>query len=336
MRWAARRDCGPVRPPATVALAGRPEGYAPPSGSLCPDAPDVGNELVYLAAELLVFLQLHFDLLAGVHDGTMIFVPEEGADLREGMTGELPGEVHRDPAGQGKGPGAVLAQEVRHLDAEVLADFLLDPLDGDVPVVLHEEVPQHLAGHVLRDGLIAVHGLRGHADQRAFQLPDAVADSVGDEQRHLIRQVDVVHLRLPPEDGDPRLQIGQLNVGDEPPLEPRAQPLFQRGDILGRAVTGEHNLLAEIVQMVEGVEELLLRGLLAGEEVDIVNQEHVHRPELLLEQLPLVALDGQVDELVHELFRGGVHHPESGILLPDGVADGLHEVGFAQPGAAIN
>jgi hypothetical protein len=44
-------------------------------------------------------------------------------------------------------------------------------------------------------------------------------------------------------------------------VEPVAQPVFQGDQLLGRAVTGDHDLLVGVVQRVERVEELLL-GLL--------------------------------------------------------------------------
>ena len=64
------------------------------------------------------------------------------------------------------------------------------------------------------------------------------------------------------DDGHAGLKIRRLHIGGQAPLEAGAQTLFQTFDLLGRAVGGNDDLLVGIVQGVEGVEELLLRGLL--------------------------------------------------------------------------
>jgi hypothetical protein len=55
------------------------------------------------------------------------------------------------------------------------------------------------------------------------------------------------------------------------------------------------------VQRVEGVEELLLHALLAGEELDVVDEQHVDGAELVAEAGHLVVAE-RVDQLVDELF----------------------------------
>jgi hypothetical protein len=55
--------------------------------------------------------------------------------------------------------------------------------------------------------------------------------------------------------------------------------MFESLDFAGRAVAGQDDLFSGFVQGVEGVEELLLDSFLAGEEVDIVDQQDVRFPE---------------------------------------------------------
>ena len=59
------------------------------------------------------------------------------------------------------------------------------------------------------------------------------------------------------------------------------------------------------MQGVEGVEELFLRGFLSGDELDIVDQQHVGGAILLAERLCGVRADGG-DQVVGEFFRGNV------------------------------
>ena len=114
-----------------------------------------------------------------------------------------------------------------------------------------------------------------------------------------VGDVDPVVLHLPAQDRDARLEVGRLDVGDQAPLEARAQPFLERLDVARRPVGAHHDLAAGLVERVEGVEELLLDPLLLLEELHVVDQEHVVGAVALLEALdPLVA--ERVDEVVHE------------------------------------
>ena len=55
--------------------------------------------------------------------------------------------------------------------------------------------------------------------------------------------------------GKPIWATGRLDVGDEPPLKARLQPLLQLCHGLGRPVAGEHQLPVGPIQGVEGVEQ---------------------------------------------------------------------------------
>jgi hypothetical protein len=89
-----------------------------------------------------------------------------------------------------------------------------------------------------------------------------------------------------------------------------------------------------LVQGVEGVEELFLGALLAGEELDVVDEQDVDGAVLVAEAGHLVVADG-VDHLVGELFAGDVADGGVGLAALDEVADGLHEVGLAHADAAV-
>ena len=90
----------------------------------------------------------------------------------------------------------------------------------------------------------------------------------------------------------------------------------------------------DLVQRVEGVEELLLRALLAGEELDVVDEQHVDVAELVAEAGHLVVADG-VDHLVGELLTGDVADGGVGLTALHVVADGVHQVGLAHADAAV-
>src|SRR6187455_1391358 len=90
-----------------------------------------------------------------------------------------------------------------------------------------------------------------------------------------------------------------------------------------------------VEERVEGVEELLLRTLLAGEELHVVDQEHV-RLAVALAELHQRRVLNSVDEVVRELLAGDIEHPRALLLTCDVVADRLHEVGLAEADTAVN
>jgi hypothetical protein len=82
-------------------------------------------------------------------------------------------------------------------------------------------------------------------------------------------------LGLGAQDGDARLEVRRGQVGDEAPLEAAAQAFLEGDYQLRRPVAGEDDLLAVLVDRVEGVEELLLGPLLVGDELDVVDEQQV-------------------------------------------------------------
>ena len=195
---------------------------------------------------------------------------------------------------------------------------------------LGEDVLEHVLRQVLGHRTAGQRGERDHARERALELADVGRDPAGDELEHLrVGDVDVVGLDLLAQDRDPRLEVGRLDVGDQAPLEARAQPLLERRDVARRPVGGDRDLPAGLVDRVEGVEELLLDPLLVLEELDVVDQEQVVGAVALLEALdPLVAQ--RVDEVVHEGLARHVAHRELALVLADVLRDRLQEVGLAE------
>ena len=82
------------------------------------------------------------------------------------------------------------------------------------------------------------------------------------------------------------------------------------------------------------MEELFLRAVLAGQELDVVDEEDVDGAVLVSELAHLRGLDGG-DDLVHEVLRGQVDDAFFGKARPHVVADGVHQMGLAQPHAAV-
>ncbi len=95
------------------------------------------------------------------------------------------------------------------------------------------------------------------------------------------------------QDRDPHLELGRLDRDRQPGVEARGQALVDVDQPLRVGVAGHDDVRALGEQRLEGVEELLLRALLAGEELDVVDQQQVERVVLglqLVEGLALVVL----------------------------------------------
>src|SRR5439155_3497088 len=74
--------------------------------------------------------------------------------------------------------------------------------------------------------------------------------------------------------------------------------------------------------------------ILAGEELDVVDQQHVDRPIAGPEVDHPAFLDGR-DHLVHEFFAGHVSDPPAVMLLQHGMTDGMHQVRLAETDATV-
>ena len=175
----------------------------------------------------------------------------------------------------------------------------------------------------------------GHdAIERPLELADVGHDLARDELQGLGVDAHALLLGLGAQDGDAGLEVGCRQVGDQAPLEAAAEPFLERDDLLGRSVAREDDLLAVFMDRVEGVEELLLRALLVGDELDVVDEQQVDLAVASAEVVDAALLD-RGDEVVGELLAGGVDDPLAREALHDRVADRVHQVGLAQAHAAV-
>ena len=107
------------------------------------------------------------------------------------------------------------------------------------------------------------------------------------------------------------------------------------GNVFRRAVAREDDLLARLVEVVERVEELFLRALLARDELDVVDQEQVDRA-IARAELRRAVEANRVDELVGEALRREIDDGQAREELGGLVADGVQQVRLAEPDAAVD
>ena len=187
----------------------------------------------------------------------------------------------------------------------------------------------------LRQLLAAERGERSHAHERAFEPADVGPDAVGEEIENLVAQLDLQGARFLAQDGHARFDIGRLQFRGQAPFETRNEPMLEIGDLRGGPIAREHDLFMAVEERVEGVEEFLLRTLLAAEELDVVDQEQIGLAIALAEFDQVVVLD-RVDELVDEKLAREIHHLRVFFLRADVLADRLHQMRLAEADAAVD
>ena len=102
--------------------------------------------------------------------------------------------------------------------------------------------------------------------------------------------------------------------------------------MIGRPVGANDDLFVLPMQGIEGMEEFFLRRFLAGDELDVVDQQHIDAAVAVAKSLGGMRADG-IDQVIGEFFRRDVQH-----LLPlclRVVADGVQQVSLAQSHPAV-
>src|SRR5438270_2713555 len=121
------------------------------------------------------------------------------------------------------------------------------------------------------------------SSQRAFQFADVRLNRSRDVFSDVIRQREAIVLRFLLQNSDFCFQVGRLDIRDQSPFKTGAQSFLNGVDVFRQAIRGNNNLLLLLVKRVEGVEKLFLSALFAGDELDIVNQQHINRVETIAE-----------------------------------------------------
>src|SRR6185437_4951000 len=136
------------------------------------------------------------------------------------------------------------------------------------------------------------------------------------------------------QDGHAGLELRRLDGDRQSPSEARFQPLLQSLDLLRITVAAQDDLVLTLEQLVEGMEELFLRALLAGEELDVIDEQRIQRAVRGLELVHGVVLQ-RTHHVSHEALRVHVSDTRLAVTLFDEVSDSVHEVRLAETYAAV-
>ena len=83
------------------------------------------------------------------------------------------------------------------------------------------------------------------------------------------------------------------------------------------------------------MEKFFLRGVLTGNELDIVHQEKIRVPVLVTEFHHTALFQGS-DQLGGELVTFGINDMEIGMLLLDDIGDGIKQMGLTQTAFSVD
>ena len=125
-----------------------------------------------------------------------------------------------------------------------------------------------------------------------------------------------------------------MDIGNQPAIEPGNQPFLHALQIRRRFVRRNHNLAALVDQGVEGVEKFFLGGILAADELDVIDHQHINGAELVLE-IHRILFTQRADEPVHELFRRKIDDVALRRTFMNMPGNSVHQMGLAEADAAI-
>ena len=232
-----------------------------------------------------------------------------------------------------------LGHQVAELDVVIPGDRVDDLLDGRLCRSAHRirgaPVGKGLLGKLERDGDAVGHRQAAQARERTLELADVRVEARSDVCRHLVRHLQVMQRRLGLQDGDARLVRRPVDARHQTAVEAADEALLEVGDLRRCRVRAEDDLPPALVERVERMEELFLRLLVLGEEVDVVDHQHVRVAEAVAE-LHHPARTYRLMEDVHEGAARDVDDPRGRIAPEHLLADGLQEVGLAHPHAAVH
>src|SRR5262245_19991108 len=235
-----------------------------------------------------------------MENGRVVLSAEAAADVRVGVVRELAGKITSELAGERHGLSASLRAEVLGLHVVDLRNAAEDVVEGHEVLLGTPDVREYLLGEIEGEWAARQIAEGADPDERALELADVRLDAIRDEVGDVIGQGHPIELRLLLEDRDACLEVRRLDVRAHRRQEARPEALLEIRDLLRRAVAGQDDLAAR-EEVVVRVEELVLGTLLAGQELDVVDQEEVAGPIPLTELWRLVVPDGG-DEVVRELL----------------------------------
>ena len=265
----------------------------------------------------------------------MVLASTVQSDVGQRALGHLLGEVHRNLTRLNNLALPRLGLEQLNGQVEVIADHLLDVVNAHLAGRVLDKLVDHLLGQIQSHRFAVQAALGKQTDEGSLQFTDVRVDGVSQVFHDLAGKLNAIGIHLLLQDGHPCLQTWHLDVCTQAPLEAGEEALLHALHLHRRLVTGQDNLLARLVKVVEDVEEYVLGFLLSAEELNVVHNEDIHQLVEVREVVDAVVPHG-INELVGELLGVHIQHGLFRGPILDLDSNGMGQVGFAQSDRAVN
>ena len=261
---------------------------------------------------------------------------EDLTDAGEGHVGDLTDQVDGNVSCLCNVLGAALADDVLFLDAVFFVHGNKDLIHSHVHGLSTAQKLVNTAACRFHGDHLAVHKANGaELAYRALDLSDIGAQVFGKKFQHLLRDLNAHLLCLVFDNGNAQLRVGRLNIGNQTPFKAGLESILQGLNVSGRLVRGQNDLLAVLMQRVEGVEEFLLRGDLTCNELNVVDHENIAIAVFVAEFVH-AASGHAFDHLIGEILALDVNDLDVGSLSLKLVGNGVKQVRFAKTRGSVD
>ena len=195
-----------------------------------------------------------------------------------------------------------------------------------------------MAHHFLREGKVNLFVSKRRMGEKRRQDPLQVTYRVlyilRNEINDLIRQSNAVAAHLVKQDILAQLIVRACYLRRQTILETCKQAFLDILEFHRSTVASEDELFAQLLEMVEDMEERVLRALEPRKILDVIHDKHIHRLIEIQEIRDAVCLGG-ILVLEFESVRADIEHAELRVDEPCLVSDSIGEVCLPHSASAI-
>ena len=129
--------------------------------------------------------------------------------------------------------------------------------------------------------------------------------------------------------------VGRLNVDHKPLGQTRKDAAFDPVELVRAAVGTDDQPSSATHQLVDGIQEFLLRSFLAGYKLKIIDHQQVNRTQPRFERQRILG-PHRMDEIDHEPFCRHGERARSRLASHVAMAGGVEQMGLALPGWPVD